>query len=215
MAFREIEDSIRQLFSRLGAVERSSSQAGNITATARSTAPSGYLICDGSSVSRTEYSTLFAAIGTAYGVGDGSTTFGIPNLKGRVIVGVDAVQPEFDVRGEVGGSKAETLTTAQMPAHTHIQDAHNHTQNSHNHTQNAHGHTVLRSTTAGGGSNRFSQGPAPTSATTAEDLGTTVATNIATTATNIAATATNQNTGGGGAHNNLQPYMALQYLIKT
>jgi microcystin-dependent protein len=93
--------------------------AGTISQTARATAPTGYLICDGTAISRTTYSTLFDAIGTAYGVGDNSTTFNIPNLKGRVPVGRDSAQTEFDTLGEVGGAKTHTLTTAEMPSHTH------------------------------------------------------------------------------------------------
>ena len=57
--------------------------AGIINAYAGSTAPDGYLMCDGSAVSRTNYAALFAAIGTTYGAGDGSTTFNVPNLSGR------------------------------------------------------------------------------------------------------------------------------------
>ena len=55
---------------------------------AGATAPSGWLICDGSAISRTTYSTLYAVIGTTYGSGDGSTTFNLPDLRGRVAVGV-------------------------------------------------------------------------------------------------------------------------------
>ena len=63
------------------------------------------MICDGRAVSRSDYSELFAVIGTTYGSGDGSTTFNLPNLKGRVPVGKDSSQTEFDTIGETGGSK--------------------------------------------------------------------------------------------------------------
>jgi hypothetical protein len=59
-------------------------EVGSIYGTARSTVPSGYLLCDGSTISRTAYSRLFSAIGVTYGVGDGSTTFTIPDLRGAV-----------------------------------------------------------------------------------------------------------------------------------
>ena len=64
--------------------------AGAIIMYAATSAPTGYLLCEGSNVSRTTYSDLFAAIGTNYGVGDGSSTFGLPNLEGRFPIGYDA-----------------------------------------------------------------------------------------------------------------------------
>lgn len=79
---------------------------------AGSTAPSGWLICDGSAVSRTTYADLFAVIGTTYGSGDDSTTFNLPNLKGRVAVGLDSDDTDFDTLGETGGSK-------YLQAHNH------------------------------------------------------------------------------------------------
>lgn len=93
--------------------------AGAVMPFAMATPPSGWLACDGAAVSRSTYATLFAAIGTTYGVGNGSTTFNLPDLKGRVIAGLDAGQTEFDVQGETGGAKTHTLTTGEMPAHTH------------------------------------------------------------------------------------------------
>ena len=62
--------------------------AGRIEAYAGATAPTGYLLCDGTAVSRTTYAALFAITSTTYGVGDGSTTFNVPDLRGRVPVGV-------------------------------------------------------------------------------------------------------------------------------
>lgn len=162
--------------------------AGVVSQYAGSPAPSGYLLCDGSAVSRTTYSNLFTAISTSYGAGDGSTTFNLPNLKGRIPVGLDAAQTEFDVLGEVGGAKTHTLTVTEMPSHTH-------TQNSHTHTQ------TVNSATTGGLS-----GYTPDTSTN-----TSVVSGYSTGAT----TATNQNTGGDGAHNNLQPYIIVNYIIKT
>jgi microcystin-dependent protein len=82
--------------------------------------PTGWKLCDGTAYSRTvTYNTLFDAIGTTYGSGDGSTTFNVPNLKGRIPVGLDSTQTEFDTLGETGGVKEVTLTTAQIPDHSH------------------------------------------------------------------------------------------------
>lgn len=82
---------------------------------ASSNLPSGWMICDGSAISRSEYSQLFNIIGTSFGSGDGSTTFNIPNKKGRISVGVDSSQTEFDTIGKTGGSKY-----LQRHSHTEI-----------------------------------------------------------------------------------------------
>lgn len=145
--------------------------AGTIVQYAGSSAPSGWVLCDGTAYSRVNatYSRLFAAISTNYGVGDGATTFNVPNLKGKFPVGRDAAQTEFDVLAETGGSKAITLTANELPSHSHgvgtilpnsIAD-HAHSVGtltngstdlgSHNHTQNAHSHAVSTSTTSTGG----------------------------------------------------------------
>jgi microcystin-dependent protein len=143
-------------------------EAGEITMWPGATAPEGWMLCDGAAVSRTSYHELFAVIGTTYGAGDGSTTFNLPNLKGRVPVGRDAAQTEFDALGESGGAKTHTLTTAEIPSHSH-------------------GLTQTYVTAGGVG------------------------------VAAITYTATSSNTGpsgGGGAHNNLQPYLTLNYIIR-
>lgn len=140
------------------------------------TPPSGWLICDGSAVSRTTYSALFAIIGVSFGSGNGSTTFNLPNFKGRVPVGYDNAQTEFDALGEAGGAKTHTLTEAQMPSHTH---------------NAAHENDTIQGWWGGGAlRNSFS--------------GTWHGKNAVTTAT-----------GGGQAHNNLQPYLTVPFIIKT
>jgi microcystin-dependent protein len=78
---------------------------GTILPYSNTTVPSGFMLCDGRAVSREDYSELFNIIGTTYGDGDGSTTFNIPNLKGRIPVGIDANDSDFDTVGETGGSK--------------------------------------------------------------------------------------------------------------
>jgi microcystin-dependent protein len=144
---------------------------GSVSAYAGSSAPGGWLLCDGTAVSRTDYATLFAIIDITYGNGDGVNTFNLPNLKGRVVVGRDAAQTEFDGLGETGGAKTHTLTINEMPSHTHTYLG------------------VVGQGNFGGG--------ADTSADEANRP-----------------TETSGATGGGQAHNNLQPYLVLNYIIK-
>lgn len=85
--------------------------AGIVMPFAGSTAPQGYLLCDGSAVSRTDYSDLFTAIGTTYGAGDGETTFNVPDLSGRVVLGVS----QSHALGTTGG-EATNCSVADHPA---------------------------------------------------------------------------------------------------
>ena len=81
--------------------------------------PSNWKICDGSAISRETYAELFNVIGTSYGAGDGSTTFNLPDKRGRVSVGLDSNQTEFDTIGKKGGEKTHQLTINEMPSHDH------------------------------------------------------------------------------------------------
>lgn len=84
-------------------------------------APSNYLLCDGSAVSRSTYSSLFSAIGTSYGVGDGSTSFNLPNLKGRFPLGYSASAPTKTFTFASRSSNTITVTGADSHAHNEIQ----------------------------------------------------------------------------------------------
>lgn len=106
----------------LGNVYGGPGLAGIIQMFAGSTAPIGWLICDGSAVSRETYSILYSIIGDTYGAGDGSTTFNLPDLRGRVPVGIGtgtASDATAHTLGQTEGTETHTLTTAQMPSHTH------------------------------------------------------------------------------------------------
>lgn len=125
---------------------------------------------------------------------------------GRVLVGLDSGDTDFDTVEETGGAKTVTLDTTMIPAHTHVQDAHNHTQDAHNHAM-----TNLRGATTGGTTTGFGgivAGSDTSSTVTAWSMPTATATNQAT-------TATNQNAGGGGAHSNVQPYFVVYMWKRT
>ena len=114
------------------------------------------------------------AIRSYYGVGDGTTTFNIPNLKGKVPIGLDTSQSEFNVLGKTGGDKTHTLAIGEMPTHKH-------------------GVNVVTNMTG-----------VPTSAPAVSYGFSTYTMTVDTAAT-----------GSGQAHNNLQPYITLNYIIYT
>lgn len=212
--------------------------------------PAGFYLADGSSLLRADEPALFAVIGTTYGEGDDpGNTFALPYLPGRTVVGVDPSDSDFNSRGKTFGSKTVTLTTGQIPAHTHSM-AHNHPM-SHTHTVPNHTHSMShthgtglsgndfvvstvnlnvnstkRSFPPSGGNNHFvyanqngsatsrsTTGPSSTSTTGSGGGGTTSASSISTTGSSSAANT--GSTGSGGAHNNVQPSIALPYIIKA
>lgn len=92
---------------------------GTISFYGGNTDPVGWMICDGRAISRTTYADLFAIIGESFGIGDGETTFNIPNVKGKTLVGVDANDNDFGVIGKSLGEKNHVLTISEMPKHYH------------------------------------------------------------------------------------------------
>lgn len=181
------------------------SPPGMITMYGGSSAPSGWIICDGSAVSRTTYSSLYAVIGTTYGSGDGSTTFNVPNLNGRVAVGFNSSDTSFDTLGEVGGHK-------ETQSHTHDGASHTHTGTTA--TEGAHTHTYSDYSQDGGAAVNFGTqytvgGPVVTTRTTS--AGSAHSHTFTTSAP--AAVGTTGSYGGGNA-GNLQPYIVLNYIIK-
>lgn len=187
---------------------------GAILDFAGATAPTGFLFCDGSAVSRTTYAALFAVLGTTWGAGDGSTTFNVPDLRGRSTIGVGQGSGLTNrVLAAIGGEENHVLSIAELAAHTHVQDAHTHTQSAHSHTDSGHTHEQFYSnvTYAGGGgtlkqvagSGTFLLGGQGSAALNS------VAPAIQ------AATPINQSTGGDGAHNTMQPFVVVTKIIKT
>ena len=165
--------------------------AGAVTMTAATKVPVGWLLCDGSAVSRTLYASLFASLGTTYGVGDGSTTFNLPNLKGRVPAGFDSSQTEFNTMGKTGGDK-------NLQAHTHSTP-------DHNHYGGASANDVNSSASQG-----YPAGNNHTSYRTS-DRGVAYAVNAAA----IWGGGSTTGSSGSGSGQNLQPYIVLKYIIKT
>lgn len=158
---------------------------GMITAYSGASAPSGWLLCDGSAVSRTVYASLFSVINTIYGAGDGTTTFNVPNAKGRVIVGVGQGSGLTNrVLGAIGGEEAHALVLAENGAHTH--------------TGGAHSHTTTISSVSGGTANNPKGGDGG-----AANVGTGSGGAVATTSS-----------GSGTPHNTMQPFIVLNYIIK-
>lgn len=125
-------------------------------------------------MSRATYVELFNIIGTTYGAGDGSTTFNLPNLKGKVIIGLDSSDNDFNEIGKTGGEKTHKLTVDEMPSHTH----------------NIYGALT--------GENKSITNTGNDWGLTTKDWSKDMATN----------------TGGDQPHNNLQPYIVVNYIIK-
>jgi len=182
---------------------------------AGSSAPNGYLLCNGSAVSRTDYADLFDVVGTTYGSGDGSTTFNVPNRKGKVGVGFDSGDTSFDALGETGGAKNVTLTSAQsgLPAHSHSNTAHDHTQDSHYHGAYYKYFSGLtgESGTSGWALLRRNEAGDSYYGTDTNAIHSKVANNQ----TSSISISNNATQNASSSHTNLQPYITFNYIIKT
>ena len=137
-------------------------------------APAGYLFCDGTAVSRSTYSALFAILGTIWGVGDGSTTFNLPDLRQKFPLGKAASGTGSTLAGtggaidhtHTGPSHTHAAGTLAGPSHTHTQPTHTHTGDSHTHnsgtyTVASHTHSFSDTSSTDSGSQSFSNGTGP------------------------------------------------------
>lgn len=106
-------------FSGPGSTPAGVNATGTILPWTQAAAPTNYLLCDGSAVSRTTYAALFTAISTTFGSGDGSTTFNVPDLRLRTIHGFKTGDANHGTIGGTGGVSTRTLTATEIPAHTH------------------------------------------------------------------------------------------------
>lgn len=128
-----IADSAVTLAKLASPVQQALVPSGAVLPFAGTSAPTGFLACDGTAVSRSTYSALFAAIGIAHGQGDGSTTFNLPNYQGRFLRGVDGsagIDPDKASRTAMatGGNTGNNVGSVQADAfksHTHLQTQNN------------------------------------------------------------------------------------------
>lgn len=172
---------------------------GMVVPYAGTSEPSGYLFCYGQQISRTTYSDLFSAVGTTYGVGDGSTTFNLPDLRGRVVAGQDDMgglsanrltgSPSGGVNGDTlgaaGGDEGHQLTEAELATHTHSAGSYQ--------------------TTITGGSGEGSDSVLTTPLNDASQTSTNI----------VSVTGSSGSIGSDAEHNNVQPTFILNYIIKT
>jgi len=114
--------------------DNSLTPAGTVISHAGSTAPTGYISCDGSAIARSTYSTLFAAIGTTWGSGNGTTTFNIPDLRGYFLRGSGTSSRDPDSPRAVGSAQAEAFLS-----HTHTDSGHTHGYSAYDSVRNADG----------------------------------------------------------------------------
>ncbi|MFD2566795.1 phage tail protein [Pseudotenacibaculum haliotis] len=166
-------------------------------------APRGWLFCDGQLLSINQNSALFSLLGTTYG-GDGRTTFGLPDLRGRAAIG-PRHGPGLSnyVLGQRGGVETVTLNITQIPSHTHLASV-------------APGAAHIPVNTTDGDADSTSPA-AGVLANTGDDLYTTSAPNgtYPEGAPVTGTTVTNLPTGGNQWHTNIQPFLAINYIIAT
>lgn len=169
------------LWARTGAAQGGVTPTGQITAYGAAVPPLGWVVCDGAAIDRIVYSALFSIIGTTWGIGDGTTTFNIPDLQDKFAIGAGVT-----VLGTSGGNSTVTLTTTELPAHTHSI------------TDPGHNHTTFAASSTG------TTGTDPGAVTTGGTTGTST--------TGITAT---NSTGSGTGFSILPPYAAVVWMIKT
>ena len=178
--------------------------AGVIQMWPTGTAPSGYLLCDGTAVSRSTYATLFSVVGTTFGAGDGSTTFNLPNYTNRMPYGTTV--------GAIGGS-ADAIVVSHTHTATVTDPQHTHSASS-SVTDPGHHHSTNVSNSGGGsGPWTVQTNPTYTIDTNTATTGISVSTSINNASTGISVS--NATVGSSGTNANLPPYLGINFIIKT
>jgi len=162
---------------------------GAVIPFAGSATPTGWLVCDGSSISRTTYAALFDTLGTVWGAGDGVTTFNLPDARSNMVMG----RSDSHLLGSTGGEATHTLTANETPVHSHGIDG-----------AWPFGNGLQEAVTAS-----LAGGPFPITGNRAWNGGSPLADSTLNT------TRPSPTTGGGAAHNNLPPFIAMNFIIKT
>jgi microcystin-dependent protein len=199
---------------------------GMVVPFAGENAPRGWFICDGRALSKTRYASLYEAIGDTYG--SSSNEFNLPDLRGRVVVAVgngDGLSTR--TLGQKGGAETHTLSVDEMPSHAHgiVDNGHVHTGTTsenglHTHSTNANGgqgglglvtangtNTVVETDDSNGELDVWKTPYALTINNSGNHVH-TFTSNSSTTNISI------QSTGGGQAHNNMPPFIGLNYIIR-
>jgi microcystin-dependent protein len=160
---------------------------GQIMPAAFNVIPRGWHLCDGSLLAISANAALFSLLGTIYG-GNGTTNFALPDLRGRAILGSSGTSGQYP-QGSPSGSTSVSLTPSQIPAHNHL---------------------IQASTTAGSGGFPVSPVGRIFAATSTDEkiFATAGSAEVTLTlSTNVV------NDGGSLPHNNMQPYLAINYMI--
>lgn len=154
-------------------------------------------ICDGTALSRTTYARLFAVIGTTWGAGDGSTTFNLPDLRGRTLIGAGAgAGLTARVIAAIGGEETHIIIPSEAPSHNHGGAT------TGMNTNQSHAHTYPFSIIGTAGATRAAPDSAGVSHTNTDP-------------TNIDHTHSISTNGSDQPHNNMQPFIVIQYIIRT